>query len=280
MRPLLICTDLDRTLLPNGVQAESPAARHLFEKMVQRRNVTLAYVSGRDLELIQKAIEEFNLPTPDFAVADVGATIYRISASGWKRWRAWDARIAPDWCNASHDDLVDLLSDIGGIALQEPTKQGLHKVSFYTLLSDNLPVTIQTIKAKLLATGVAANLIWSLDEDTQQGLLDILPARANKLLAIEFLMQAHGFQRDQVIFCGDSGNDVDVLRSGLPTVLVANADAALKTQLISEHLSNLYVANGGFLDMNGNYCAGILEGLAHHRPDAAQWLTKLHKESH
>ena len=30
MRPLLLCTDLDRTLLPNGTAPESPRARALF----------------------------------------------------------------------------------------------------------------------------------------------------------------------------------------------------------------------------------------------------------
>ena len=38
---ILICTDLDRTLLPNGKQPESPGARAAFTRLVSRPEVTL-----------------------------------------------------------------------------------------------------------------------------------------------------------------------------------------------------------------------------------------------
>ena len=34
----------------------------------------------------------------------------------------------------------------------------------------------------------------------------------------------------------------------------------------------LYIARGGFMGMNGNYSAGILEGFVHFIPQAAAWL--------
>jgi len=82
MRQLLLCTDLDRTLIPNGEQAESPRAKELFERLVGREEVTLAYVTGRHRGLIEQAIQEYDLPLPDFAIGDVGTTIYQVSASG------------------------------------------------------------------------------------------------------------------------------------------------------------------------------------------------------
>jgi hypothetical protein len=33
------------------------------------------------------------------------------------------------------------------------------------------------------------------------------------------------------------------------------------------HSGALYFAEGDFLDMNGNYSAGILEGVAHYMPE-------------
>ena len=71
MDPILLCTDLDRTLIPNGLPPESPNARELFCKVAAAPFVSLAYVSGRDLGLLQKAIAEYNLPTPDFMIGDV-----------------------------------------------------------------------------------------------------------------------------------------------------------------------------------------------------------------
>ena len=36
--------------------------------------------------------------------------------------------------------------------------------------------------------------------------------------------------------------------------------------------ARLYVATGGFMGMNGNYGAGVLEGIAHFYPEIAGWL--------
>ena len=79
------------------------------------------------------------------------------------------------------------------------------------------------IDARLKASGVTARLIWSVDEPTGIGLLDILPARASKYHALEALMQLHGFGYSDTVFCGDSGNDIEVLISPIPSVLVANS---------------------------------------------------------
>ena len=40
---LLLCTDLDRTLIPNGAQPESPGARQRFAALVAHDDILLAY---------------------------------------------------------------------------------------------------------------------------------------------------------------------------------------------------------------------------------------------
>ncbi len=52
MEPLLICTDLDRTLIPNGVQPESHDARRRFSALISQPDIKLAYVSGRHRDLV------------------------------------------------------------------------------------------------------------------------------------------------------------------------------------------------------------------------------------
>lgn len=272
MTRLLLCTDLDRTLIPNGSQPESPQARALFAKLADNPGVTLAYVSGRHQALIQQAIRDFDLPTPDFAIADVGASIYQVTGTVWQRWPAWDAHIAPAWAGASHNDLRGLLSGIAALSLQEPEKQAIHKLSYYAPIDTQTTDLLAQIEALFKPSGIQVHLIWSIDEASQQGLLDILPASANKLHAIEFLMAAQGFACDQTVFAGDSGNDLDVLTSDIPSVLVANADADIKARMANVSPDKLYFAKGDFLSMNGNYGAGILEGVAHFHPGMAVWL--------
>ena len=74
------------------------------------------------------------------------------------------------------------------------------------------------------------------------------------------------------MFAGDSGNDLDVLISDIRSVLVANADAETKRRAEKASGEALYVAKGGYLGMNGNYSAGILEGAAHYWPEVDAWL--------
>lgn len=272
MRRLLLCTDLDRTLIPNGRAPESPQARRLFARLAACPEVTLAYVTGRHQALIQQAMLDYDLPTPAFAIADVGATVYQVTHGHWQRWSAWDDHIAPDWGSTGHAELRRLLGGIGALTLQEPDKQARHKLSFYAPMHTEPQALLAQIQPILLRHGVRANLIWSLDEATQQGLLDILPAHANKLHAIKLLMAAQGFDRDDTVFAGDSGNDLEVLQSDIPAVLVANADADIQRRLGTAPAHRLYLARGDFLGMNGNYSAGILEGVARHHPDIADWL--------
>lgn len=263
----LLCTDLDRTLIPNGAQPESPEAMARFKRLVAREDVALAYVSGRHRALIEQAIAEFDLPQPDFAIADVGSTIYRISSGEWRPWEEWDALIAPDWAGLTREELHALLSVFTMLRLQEAEKQGRHKLSYYLPPETDTRVLLDEVDRHLKQAGIRANLIWSVDEARSLGLLDVLPASANKLHAIRFLMSELGFRREDTLFSGDSGNDLDVLLSDVPSVVVANAHADVKARAAQADPASLYIAAGGYLGMNGNYSAGILEGVAHYWPE-------------
>jgi HAD superfamily hydrolase (TIGR01484 family) len=279
--PLLICTDLDRTLIANGPQPESPGARQHFAELVTHPEITLAYVSGRDRALVARAITNFCLPLPDFVVADVGTSIYHVRSRhdwhDWLRQHDWEQEIAQDWAGHSHAELKQLLLDLPDLRLQEPAKQNEYKLSYYVPLTSDLHALSVVIRHRLEVQGVQANLIWSTDEPAGIGLLDVLPARASKFHALESLMQYHGFSYGNTVFCGDSGNDIEVLASPIPAVLVANSQPdvqALARRLADEtgFAEQLYIAHGDFMGMNGNYSAGMLEGIAHYHPQTLPWM--------
>ena len=272
MRRFLLCTDLDRTLIPNGMQPESPEAKVLLKRLADREESTLVYVTGRHRALIEQAIADFDLPQPDFAIADVGTTIYQVDSTDWRQWDEWETQIAPDWHGLKHDDLRLLLNVIPALKLQEQEKQNRYKLSFYVQLETDSRHLIHEMDARLKLAGIKANLIWSIDEAKGLGLLDVLPASANKLHAIRFLMQKNGFTLENTVFAGDSGNDLDVLLSDIRAVLVANAGAEVRSQAANANADTFYVAQGGYLGMNGNYSAGILEGIAHYLPEVDTWL--------
>ena len=274
---LLLCTDLDRTVLPNGSQPESAGARNRFSLLAARPEVTLVYVTGRDRQLVSKAIANYCLPQPDYVISDVGTTIYEIQNNSWQLWRDWQQEIAPDWAGRSHSDIRKLLLDIMDLQLQEPAKQNLYKSSFYVPLYADTEALSHDIRQRLEASGIRTNLIWSIDEPRGVGLLDVLPARASKKHAVFFLMERKGHTLGDTVFAGDSGNDLPVLVSEIPAVLVANASAAVRREALAQaeaqgHADALYIAQGGFMDMNGNYTAGVLEGVVYYQPEVRSWL--------
>lgn len=275
---LLICTDLDRTLIPNGAQPESSGAREHFAQLVDRPEVVLAYVSGRDRGLVEDAIGEYSLPVPDFAIGDVGTTIYRVGAAhAWQRDATWEQEIMQDWGGRSHRELAQALADLPELRLQEAARQNTCKLSYYLPADIDTASLSRTIDERLRALGVRPRLIWSVDEVAATGLLDVLPARASKLHAIEALMRELEFDPAQSVFCGDSGNDLEVLASAIPAVLVANA--ATEVRADAERLAReagqgdrLYLARGDFHGMNGNYAGGMLEGIEYYHPGSSAWM--------
>ncbi len=276
-KAILICTDLDRTLLPNGKQPESPEARATFTRLVSRPEVTLAYVSGRHRELVEQAIRDYDLPLPNWVIGDVGTTIYQVGTGEWQHSSAWEQDIAADWRGLIANDLRALFADLPSLQLQEESKQNRYKLSYYLPLLTDIDTLLQEMSLRLESQNLLASLIYSVDEATSMGLLDVLPAHATKLHAVEFLMQQQGFDYTNTVFAGDSGNDLPVIASAVPSVLVANADSTVVEQATTQALQQgtmqaFYLAQGGFLGMNGNYSAGILEGLAHYHPDTQPWM--------
>ncbi|MEX2365351.1 MAG: HAD-IIB family hydrolase [Pseudohongiellaceae bacterium] len=268
---LLLCTDLDRTLIPNGVESEHPDARKRFRAFCRCPGVTLVYVSGRHQALITEAIRNYTLPEPDYVISDVGSKIYRISEGAWQENLQWAEAIDQDWKGVSRSQIQAMLAQVNELSLQEGSKQNTHKLSYYLSLFTNKDKVLQKVNTILDENGISANLIYSVDEPRHMGLLDLLPRSANKLHAIKFLQAQLGFQLDEVLFAGDSGNDLQVLTSEVHSILVSNArsDIKHKATAISRangHADALYIANAANLNMNGNYSAGILEGIWHFAP--------------
>ncbi|MFO7610069.1 MAG: HAD family hydrolase [Candidatus Krumholzibacteriia bacterium] len=281
MSRLLLATDLDRTLLPNGAAPESPGARERFARLVAHPDVTLVYVTGRDPGRVDEAIATWEVPRPDALIADVGATIAGPGPGGWERWPAWDEAIGPDWGGRDAADLQELLRDLPDLQPQDPSRQGRWKLSFEVAPDGDLPQLAGMIRDRLAAQGVRASVIFSRDDALGVGLVDVLPASADKHRALEFVMARLGFGPGETVFAGDSGNDLEVLTGPVPAVLVANASPELRAVASREaaaagHGDLLYLARGGLPGLNGNYAAGILEGVLHYHPD---WAARMEEHA-
>lgn len=276
---LLLCTDMDRTVIPNGVQPENPNSREQFRQLCRLSSVCLVYVTGRHLQLVIQAIVDYNLPQPRYLITDVGTKMYRQVQDEWREMGPWQDQIARDWQGRSRVQLRNALWGISDLSLQEESKQSDLKLSYYLPLGADLEKTLMEVKERLAHMGVAASVIWSVDEPEQVGLIDILPRNATKLHAIEFLQQHLGYEPEETVFAGDSGNDLPVLGSSVRSILVANAESEIKDQALQLVKQNgcpetLYIAQQeGFL-LGGNYSAGVLQGVAFFAPEITEKLIK------
>lgn len=273
MPRLLLCCDLDGTLLPNSGAAESGGARDALRALAMREDVALAFATGRNRALVESAMREYDLPPPDYVIGDVGTSIHRVQAGRWSGCAAWDAIMTADWAGVQRSDIGSRLASIEGLVPQEDHKQYRFKASFYAPAGIDADALLRDVARCLEPVGMTWQSVFSIDEAAGVALLDIVPAAGGKFNALDYLRRRLDMDGDSVLFAGDSGNDLEVLASPLPAVLVANARADVARQALAAAnaqgtTARLYLARGGFLGMNGNYAAGVLEGAAHFHP----WL--------
>lgn len=265
---MILATDLDRTLLPNGHEPYDGSLPRFFY-LVKEKEFTLVYVTGRSLELFHEAQKEFAIETPHYLLADVGSSLYVRDGDGLipdAGWATYLQNKTPRWSTETMQNAIAF----EGLRLQEEEKQKKYKLSYYLDTdrdTDHVIESIQTIIRDELQ--IDATVIYSVDPLTGDGLVDILPRVATKVTGLEFLRERLSLEKGAVIYCGDSGNDILPLSNGYRSVLVANAheDARMKIeQRVSDAglAETLYIADGSLHSkLNGNYSSGILEGLLH-----------------
>jgi len=247
-------------------------SRRIFSRVIQQCSITLVYVSGRDLGLLKQAVEEYDIPVPHYAIGDVGTSLYHVIDGQWQHDQSWDNELGKDWNAASRAEIQSQLAAYSELRLQEAEKQGPYKICYYIHPASLTRSFVHELETLLGNHGFRFTVISSIDETTHTGLIDILPSNASKYHAIEFLIKYLNADLQHAVFAGDSGNDLPVITSEVRSVLVNNAHTDVKAhahELLAEHghADACYFAEGNWLGLNGNYSAGVLEGLVHYHPE-------------
>jgi sucrose-6F-phosphate phosphohydrolase len=262
----ILATDLDRTLLPNGSWPADPGAIDLFNELTQKHGVLVVYVTGRNLNLAENAISEYGIRYPDVLIGDVGTSIRKYEHGKWRPDTGWETHVkqsSPRW---DADTIRRAVDGIDGLSEQEREHCGPFKQSYYVEHDRNEAIL------KVVEERVKGNydevIIYSYDSVSGNGLLDFLPNSATKQTALEYVAEEFGASKTDVVFCGDSGNDVFPLTAGFSGVLVRNADKQLVTNVKQAVETNpqlrVYFAKGGFKDLSGYYTSGVIEGAYHY----------------
>lgn len=262
----ILATDLDRTLLPNGKWEADPGAIDLFNRLSQAHEVLLVYVTGRNLQLTEQAIREFGVRHPDVLCGDVGTTIRHYRGGDWVFDEGWADLVhanCPRWNAAAVREAV---AGIEGLREQESEHLNPFKQSYYVDHSRREHILAEV--ESRIKNAFDEVMIYSYDPVDDKGLLDFLPRGATKRTALEYVAREFGAGKSDVVFCGDSGNDISPLTAGFQGVLVRNADEQLVENVRRAMAENpqldVYFAAGNFRGLSGYYTSGVIEGAYHY----------------
>ena len=261
----ILATDLDRTLLPNGSWPVDENAIALFNEWTAKQGVLVVYVTGRNLDLTENAIREYGVRFPDILCGDVGTTIRHYEKGEWSMDLGWIEHVhtmSPRWDNQA---IRRALAQVIGLREQEAEHQNEFKQSYYVDHQNRESILAEV--EGLISGEFDEVLVYSFDSNNGNGLLDVLPASATKQTSLEYVAKVYKAGKD-VVFCGDSGNDVFPLTAGFCGVMVRNADEQLVKQVTQAKLKNdaikIYHCQGNFQGLNGYYVSGVLEGAYHY----------------
>ena len=262
----ILATDLDRTLLPNGSWPADPGAIDLFNDLTEQHGLLVVYVTGRNLDLTERAIREYGVRHPHVLIGDVGTSIRKHRGGAWEPLEGWEQHVrhtSPQW---DAEAVRETAAGIAGLVEQEREHCGPFKQSYY--VDHDKRESILQVVDEHIRERFDEVIIYSFDSQSGKGLLDFLPRSATKQTALEYIADEYRVDKTNVVFCGDSGNDVFPLTAGFSGVLVRNADEQLVENVRKATESRpelrVYHAQGDFRGLNGFYTSGVIEGAFHY----------------
>lgn len=260
LRPRVLATDLDGTLIPLPGSKVNREALLEIAKARSVQNLPLVFATGRHLESVEEAITEFDLPSPDWIVCDVGSRIVDCRAGSREDFVAYSEHLLELAGGLSRTEVESALSGIEGLSLQVPEHQTDFKVS-YECASGQLDAILEQVEAR--TAGLPYSCMGSLDPFLNCGLIDVMPGRVNKAYALLWLATHGDFKPDEVVYSGDSGNDLAALASGFRAIIVANASKGLIGKVAALQHERGVSAERRY-EAKGEATSGVLEGCLHY----------------
>ncbi len=233
----LMITDIDNTLVGDGA-----SMRELFSLLRKHRDeLAWGVATGRSLELTIDAMTEYNFPVPDILICSVGTEIYY--GSDFRLDRGWQQHISWQW---KAKEIKEAFRTLDFLIFQEAEGQRGHKISYYLEEKEG---RLAMVRERLQEMKLRCQVIYSHGQ-----FLDILPLRASKGKAIDYLRYKFDFSSRQVMVAGDSGNDEDMIAGKTRGLVVGNHSPELE---FLRGKRNVHFSKE-------KYAAGIIDGLRHY----------------
>lgn len=235
----MLITDIDDTLLGGN-----PAELHVLMDILEQHSGQIGFgvATGRVFQSAMDILNANGIKIPDIIISDVGS---RISyGDSLNHDKGWETHISKNW---NPDMIASRLEELDFIRLQDTSVQSNYKLSYYMEPGKG---RLPRIHHLLTSNKCHYSLIYS-----QNKYLDILPYRASKGKAIQYLSYKWGFPLKNLLVCGDSGNDAEMLKGKTMGVVVGNYSFELEAL---KSAKQIYFAKK-------DYAGGMMEGMQHYR---------------
>lgn len=234
----LIITDLDNTLT-----GDDQSLAEFIAIVKNADHIGLGIATGRTLDSALSLMEELHLPRPDVLATDCGSGLHY--GQNLTPDLTWQRQIGEAW---QPDEVRRVLDYLPGVFPQEEEHQSEYKVCYEI---DAAVAPSQTAIRKLLReAGLRVKVVISLGM-----YMDIIPVRGGSGLCLRHLLWKWGFNPEQVLVAGDSGNDAGMLLGKTLGVVVGNHGSELE---YLRKRPRIYFANA-------SHAAGILEGIRYYQ---------------
>jgi sucrose-phosphate synthase len=242
---LLIC-DIDNTLVGCKDSHAQFCKWH-----GNQTGMAFGIATGRSFHSAMMVLEQEESPRPEVMITSVGSEIYHLSpdSTTYVADKEWSRIIDVDWDPRA---VAEVLKAEPNIHPQAALEQRQFKVSY---LTDGDKDLVRRLRDRLDAVGLQCSVIHS-----HGRYLDILPVRASKGAAVTYVRNLHGLTETQVFVAGDSGNDIEMLRTMPQAIIVQN---------FSDDLASLPDLSHGYF-ASAAYALGIIEGVNHFRKRTAE----------
>ena len=184
---MLIATDLDGTFL-----AGDPDARNqLYQLIADHSDIKLVFVTGRGLEVVMPLLTDPTIPTPDFIICDVGATV--VDGTTLQPVQPIQHDIDKLW--PGERAVVEAMAAFPGLERQDVPQQ--RRCSYFCAPGE-IPPGVSEV-----AAAIGCDVLYSADR-----YLDILPPGTNKGSTLRRLVDVLAISPDDVLVAGDTVNDL------------------------------------------------------------------------
>ena len=246
---MLLATDLDGTFLGGNAAARS----RLYQLVATHPDIQLVFVTGRGLEAVLPLLADPSIPTPDFVIADVGASV----ANGRTLQPLLEIQESIDARWPGERIVADALGHISALQRQEVPQE--RRCSFFCEahhIDDEVRRIVEDLDCDMLFSAGKY--------------FDVLPRGVNKGSTLERLIAHLGVDRSEVLVAGDTLNDLSMMRLGLRGVCVGKSERELLD--VTRDEASVYHARaagaGGIVEAIDHFSLLPREDLADYLADA------------